>query len=82
MESKNISQTTNNDLNDEKDVTEQFVIEEASAPVSEEPKIPIHRRIYEATQTLNERIKNYKYLLQTVLVIAALFAFIINIIFS
>ena len=82
MESKNISQTTNNDLNDEKDVTEQFVIEEASAPVSEEPKIPIHRRISEATLTLNERIKNYKYLLQTVLVIAALFAFIINIIFS
>ena len=72
----------NNDLNDGKDVTEQFVIEEASATVSEEPKIPIHRRISEATLIFNVRIKNYKYLLQTVWLIAPKIAFIIYVIFS
>ena len=65
-----------------RDVSEGIVREEAAPPLVEEPKVTIHRRISEATSTLNDRIKNYKYLLQTVLLIAALIAFVVNMIFS
>ena len=64
------------------DISEHIERENAPSPIKEEPKISLHRRISDATFTLNERMKNYKYILQTVLLIAALIAFILNSVFS
>ena len=64
------------------DISEHIEREKAPSPIKEEPKISLHRRISDATNTLNERMKNYKYILQTVLLIAALIAFILNSVFS